>query len=503
MSVARRWFWRILAGIFCLGVVLLLLGAALAAHWRHIPLAANTTRIIGPLAPDGLPDYLKALNEEHARGLTPENNAAPGVVAVVGIGGGEKVWHEALVREMGIADPGEGTLERYEQWLKARRAATAPASAPSEPADAGAAEDELRSAGEGVWRAAEHGELAAYLESQGAALDELEKALQRDRFYIPSVTVDGHATTAARPAMMPALGGFRYASQVLAARAMLRLGRGDGEGFARDVLGDLTFAQRLVQQPSVIEYLVALSVRTTGLRAVQAGAASGELEGKWAAELRNKIIALEAWPTPARCVDISDRYMMLDAMCCMAVDGSLPGGSGGPAKVSLLPINFPRGMERVNALYDQLRDALNEGHFADQQRAVKAVEAEAARWGASSVVYKATHAEEMVLAIMMPSLKRTGTLYEVEVMDRRLAEAALALRVYRAERGTFPATVAEAGVTGEAGVDGFTEKPLVYRKEGEGYVLYSVGEDLKDDGGKARGKSVKRTGWDLMVRAMR
>jgi hypothetical protein len=118
-------------------------------------------------------------------------------------------------------------------------------------------------------------------------------------------------------------------------------------------------------------------------------------------------------------------------------------------------------------------------------------------------VYKATHAEEMVLAIMMPSLKRTGTLYEVEVMNRRLAEAALALRVYRAERGTFPATVAEAGVTGEAGVDGFTEKPLVYRKEGEGYVLYSVGEDLKDDGGKARGKSVKRTGWDLMVRAMR
>ena len=29
----------------------------------------------------------------------------------------------------------------------------------------------------------------------------------------------------------------------------------------------------------------------------------------------------------------------------------------------------------------------------------------------------------------------------------------------------------------------FTEKPLVYKRRGGGYVLYSVGANMKDDGG--------------------
>jgi len=32
--------------------------------------------------------------------------------------------------------------------------------------------------------------------------------------------------------------------------------------------------------------------------------------------------------------------------------------------------------------------------------------------------------------------------------------------------------------------DSFNEKPLTYRLTKEGYILYSVGKDMKDDGGK-------------------
>ncbi|HLJ57486.1 MAG TPA: hypothetical protein VKT77_20780 [Chthonomonadaceae bacterium] len=31
--------------------------------------------------------------------------------------------------------------------------------------------------------------------------------------------------------------------------------------------------------------------------------------------------------------------------------------------------------------------------------------------------------------------------------------------------------------------DPFTSQPLHYRRDGQGFVLYSVGQDLKDDGG--------------------
>jgi hypothetical protein len=33
-------------------------------------------------------------------------------------------------------------------------------------------------------------------------------------------------------------------------------------------------------------------------------------------------------------------------------------------------------------------------------------------------------------------------------------------------------------------VDPFSGKPLVYRQEGNGFVLYSIGENMNDDGGK-------------------
>jgi uncharacterized protein YfaT (DUF1175 family) len=34
-------------------------------------------------------------------------------------------------------------------------------------------------------------------------------------------------------------------------------------------------------------------------------------------------------------------------------------------------------------------------------------------------------------------------------------------------------------------VDPFTGKQLVYRREGEGFVVYSLGSNLKDDGGRS------------------
>jgi len=33
-------------------------------------------------------------------------------------------------------------------------------------------------------------------------------------------------------------------------------------------------------------------------------------------------------------------------------------------------------------------------------------------------------------------------------------------------------------------IDPFTGKPLVYRREGEGFIVYSLGTNQKDDGGR-------------------
>ena len=77
---------------------------------------------------------------------------------------------------------------------------------------------------------------------------------------------------------------------------------------------------------------------------------------------------------------------------------------------------------------------------------------------------------------------------EVEA-SRRVTWYALKLRRHKLAKGAYPEALSEI-VVPEAGVsnaplDPFTGKDLVYRKDGDGFVLYSVGKDLTDNGGRS------------------
>jgi hypothetical protein len=63
----------------------------------------------------------------------------------------------------------------------------------------------------------------------------------------------------------------------------------------------------------------------------------------------------------------------------------------------------------------------------------------------------------------------------------------LACRIHKSRTGAYPENI-EALVPGlltEVPVDPFTGKPLVYRRQGEGFIVYSLGSNLKDDGGRS------------------
>jgi hypothetical protein len=67
------------------------------------------------------------------------------------------------------------------------------------------------------------------------------------------------------------------------------------------------------------------------------------------------------------------------------------------------------------------------------------------------------------------------------------AQVALALVAYHNQTGQWPASLAEVRQTvgWELPLDPFSGQDFVYRQEGPGFVLYSVGPDLRDDGGAA------------------
>ncbi len=68
----------------------------------------------------------------------------------------------------------------------------------------------------------------------------------------------------------------------------------------------------------------------------------------------------------------------------------------------------------------------------------------------------------------------------------RVSRTGLALLRHKLAHGSYPATLSEIdpAFLPEIPLDPFTGTPLLYRTEGDGFLLYSIGQNLKDDGGK-------------------
>ena len=70
--------------------------------------------------------------------------------------------------------------------------------------------------------------------------------------------------------------------------------------------------------------------------------------------------------------------------------------------------------------------------------------------------------------------------------DANLTVTILALELYKRENGQYPESLNSLVPEYLQAVpsDPFTTKPLIYRKEGNKYILYSCGVDMDDDGGE-------------------
>lgn len=87
-----------------------------------------------------------------------------------------------------------------------------------------------------------------------------------------------------------------------------------------------------------------------------------------------------------------------------------------------------------------------------------------------------------IAALLLPELSvlpRRTAYTEARI---RLLACSAAVRAYRLRHDTYPTTLQEAGVA-DLARDPFTGKQFVYKATKQGFLLYSVGEDGRDDGG--------------------
>lgn len=101
----------------------------------------------------------------------------------------------------------------------------------------------------------------------------------------------------------------------------------------------------------------------------------------------------------------------------------------------------------------------------------------------------------IVPAILMPVFTGTGEAVVKNQIVVELTKAKIELLQYRIKTGRYPAKLSEIASLAK---DPHTGKPFAYRQRGNGFVLYSVGPDGKDDGGR-RAISMKTGRYDIVV----
>ncbi|MCC6694294.1 MAG: hypothetical protein IT365_01560 [Candidatus Hydrogenedentes bacterium] len=92
-----------------------------------------------------------------------------------------------------------------------------------------------------------------------------------------------------------------------------------------------------------------------------------------------------------------------------------------------------------------------------------------------------------IAQITTPALLRSIDALDRMVAQTTVMEVGLAISQYHAEHGAYPEALDAVTqyLGGKVPSDPYTGTPLMYEKRGAGYVLYSVGPNLHDDGGVA------------------
>jgi hypothetical protein len=295
------------------------------------------------------------------------------------------------------------------------------------------------------------------------------------------------------------------------------MSRNDPQGAWDNVLAAHRLARLLDQAPTVIEQLVAVGIEGTAAKAGIALATRGQMPPAEAKEILSRLAALRPVGHMVDAIDTVERFCGLDAVMML----SRPGGlrASGLSGTTALPVpdsadlDWNQMLRDMNAQYDWMVKPMRLPRFHGREEAQKAGDEEFKKFetglkggplsGLRLFLLKAggrpfrkaltTAYTNILIAIMIPALGQACTMEDDARMMHEIETLAAALACYHADNGRWPAELKELcpSLLKTIPTDRFSVKPLVYRPSKDGYLLYSVGKNMRDDGGQWEPRSDK------------
>jgi len=428
-------------------------------------ISKETTYVTGPVRADGTIDYVEAINATLAQGATRENNAAIPILEAVARRDRGRAEHYARVREkLGMPAP-----------------AAPPDNTPrTQPPD-------FEKASAGPWTADRFPDVAQWLTDNQKVLDLLVTASQRDHYYMPLVRE--HPEDPIISVLLPHLNFVRESANGLRARAMLRLGSDDSDGFCRDVIAIVRLGRLNTHAPTLIENLVGTGCEAIGLDAIKIAAAGGWLSEAQVEKLLTDLRAAPARRSMWESFEGGERGFLLEFLESAATHGidSVQGELAqiGPRNdIKFPPIDpankdWNAALRKANGWYDRFAAAGKLPTYTQRLAAASAVTKELAALRVKLSGWKGTFMpfEDRLFVLLLPQMERAYTTEARINVNMKLTQTALALSGIRSKTGEFPPDlqVLVPNSFKEVPTDDFTDKPLSYKQEGNGYYLSSPG----------------------------
>jgi hypothetical protein len=326
----------------------------------------------------------------------------------------------------------------------------------------------------------------------------ITEASKRDRFFMPFN--GGTRPTTLIEILLPYLGELRDAKRALLTRSWMRLEAGDFHGFHEDITTVHRLARLLASAATMVDRLVAVELQTSASRTERLAASGGELSREQMKALLDDLAKMPELPPFDDAVNCGERFMVLDILQSAArvgpsqpllldVTAGINRKPGEPFIWRLAyrfwPVPYEEAMRVMNHFYDGGLAAAQLATYPERREALTLWDQQVIQIQKRSFIPKMLSAE-WPTQVFLPSL--LGMVWHADKarVERRLTDVALALAMFKAEHGAYPAALDELSPAYLASVpnDVFSEKPLIYARHADGYALYSVGPNMTDDGGK-------------------
>ena len=494
--------------------------ATLANPRPPFAISKETTYLTEPLRSDGYVDYVAALNTICSKGVTPENNA---VVLMLEATGPEKISENIRSRYFQML--GTEPLPEMGDYLiyfcdyrkqvdgKSGRAAATEDGA-NEPKEM----DQFWKVMDGPWSAEKYPVYAEWLKANRKPLEKIREAARRTKFYSP-ILADGEyqLLSCCYSLEIEIMESSRTCARFLMEDAMFSIGEGKIAEAQQDILACHRLGRLVGQGPMLVDVLDALAIDGMACSGDLTLAQSGTMNAAQVANFQRELHQLPPLPKMADKIDVAERFSFLDCVAMSAQQG--PGSVNNlfvvpeqkPSKMLMLQLSSISTAEfdwdtvlRIgNSWYDRMAEASRKPTCAKCAEAWQRIDDDfkvmKEKIKSEKSVKRSLKPDELLrtaIAKKMGDVLICGVTYaekdahhaeERHQVDNDFSQLVLALEAYRIKQKAYPARLADLApkYIPKLPRDRFSDTDYIYRPEGSGYILYSVGRNGKDDGGKS------------------